>query len=203
MTGKLIMTGQDGNPFTVQFASSTGIQTSASSVDISIPSGAIQIWTATPIGPNDPTKASWARVESSGGSLGGVATFQLTASGKLATVAGVLSSDTVLAATIPVDDDIGANRYTGYAVANPGVDPITINIQTYNSDGTPAAALTSFSLAPGSQTAAFFFQDKNASQQFRGSAVLIEQSGKKFSVVALVQNQGLFTAIPVIPQKAF
>jgi hypothetical protein len=32
--------------------------------------------------------------------------------------------------------------------------------------------------------------------------VLIEQAGQQFSVVALVQNQGLFTAIPVIPAKA-
>jgi hypothetical protein len=32
--------------------------------------------------------------------------------------------------------------------------------------------------------------------------VLIGQAGKKFVVVALVQNEGLYTAIPVIPSKA-
>jgi hypothetical protein len=32
--------------------------------------------------------------------------------------------------------------------------------------------------------------------------VLIGQGGNTFVVVALVLNQGLFTAIPVIPEKA-
>jgi hypothetical protein len=38
--------------------------------------------------------------------------------------------------------------------------------------------------------------------KFRGSMVLEGQSGKKFSIVALVQSQGLLTAIPVIPEKS-
>ena len=31
---------------------------------------------------------------------------------------------------------------------------------------------------------------------------MIEQSGKPFSIVALVLNHGLFTAVPVIPSRA-
>ncbi len=202
-SGNLILTGQDGNPLTVTLTDSSGAQIAASSIGVNIPSGAIQILTASPLHPADPTTAGWARVESSGGTLGGVATFQLTDAGKLATLAGVLATGTVQAATIPMDDDVSANRATGYAVANVGTDPITINIQTYNPDGTTAAALTAVALAPGQQHAAFFWQDPNASSKFKGSAVLTEQTGKSFAVVALVQNQGLYTAIPVIPQKAF
>jgi hypothetical protein len=205
LTGKLILTGQDGTPLTAQFTSSTGVQTPASSVDLSIQSGGIQIWTAAPVSSNDPTtKAGWARVESTGGSLGGVATFQYAPGGSLATIAGVLSSDTVLAATIPVDDDY-PNRTTGYAVANPSTtDTITVNIQTYKPDGTPATTLTPIPLAPGAQIATFIWQDSNVGPnfKFKGSAVLSEQSGKRFSVVALVQNQGLFTAIPVISSSS-
>ncbi len=199
LTGNLILTGQDGNPLTVQFTDSSGNQTSASSAAVNIPSGAVQILTASPLNPSDPTRAGWARVESSGGSLGGVATFQLAPSGSIAAIAGVLSSNTVTAATIPMDDDVSANHTTGYALANVGTATITINIQTYNPDGTPAATLTPVTLGPGGQTAAFFWQDKNASQKFKGSAVLTEQNGKQFVVVALVQDQGLYTAIPVIP----
>jgi len=203
LSGNLILTGQNGSPLTVAVSDSTGAQTAAASVPVNIPSGAIQIVTASPLNSTDPTSAGWARVETSGGALGGVATFQLATDGRLTTLAGVLSTDTVLAATIPMDDDVGVNRTTGYAVANVGVDPITVNIQTYNPDGTPAAALSAVPLAPGEQRAAFFWQDQHASQKFKGSAVLTEQSGRRFAVVALVQNQGLYTAIPVIPAKAF
>ena len=201
--GNLILTGQDGKALTVQLTDSTGAQTAASSAAVNIPSGAIQIITASPLNSGDPTSAGWARVESNGGTLAGVATFQLTTAGKLVTVAGVLSNSPTSAATIPMDDDLSANRATGYAVANVGTDPITVNIQTYNPDGTQAATLTPVTLAPGDQTASFFFQDAHGSQKFKGSAVLSEQSGKQFAVVALVQVQGLYTAIPVIPQKAF
>jgi hypothetical protein len=200
LSGKLILTGQDGTPLTAQETSSSGAATTASSVDLNIPSGGIQIWTAAPVGLSDPTKAGWARVESTGGSLGGVATFQYAPGGSLSTIAGVLSANTVQAATIPIDDQY-PNRTTGYAVANPSTtDAITVNIRTFNSDCTSATTLTPVTLAPGDQTATFIWQDPNVGPNFtfRGSAVLTEQNGKQFSVVALVQNQGLFTAIPVI-----
>ena len=51
------------------------------------------------------------------------------------------------------------------------------------------------------QVAAFLHQILPSRLNFRGSMVLVSQGDKKFSVVALVQNQGLFTAIPVIAQK--
>jgi hypothetical protein len=37
---------------------------------------------------------------------------------------------------------------------------------------------------------------------FQGSIVLIVESGSQFSVVALVLDQGLITAVPVIRSKA-
>jgi hypothetical protein len=120
----------------------------------------------------------------------------------------VLSSDLVPAATIPVDDDVTQNRYTGYAVANPGTSPITIKVMEIPGDGNiaNAATLQSVLLGPGEHTALFFAGDSKAGQVFRGSAVLIGQNGATFCVVALVQVQGktglLYTAIPVLPSKA-
>jgi hypothetical protein len=202
LTGSLILTGQDGSPFTVNLTSGN-TQTASSSIALSLNAGGTQFVTAAPLSANDPTKAGWARVESTGGTIGGVGTFQKSGAGGLETVAGVLSASSVTVATIPVDDNVPANRYTGYAIANPSATAtITVKVQTVNADGTLGATLSPVSLGPGKQTAAFLFQDHAASQIFKGSVVLIEETGKSFVVVALVQNQGLFTAIPVIPAKA-
>jgi hypothetical protein len=38
-----------------------------------------------------------------------------------------------------------------------------------------------------------------AAQKLKGSAVLIGQNGAVFAAVALVQNRGMYTAVPVIP----
>ncbi len=202
LTGSLILTGQNGAPLTANLSSGT-TQTASHNIPLTIPVGGTQFVTASPLSPSDPTAAGWARVESSGGTLGGVSTFQVTSGGKLSTVAGVLSSTEVTAATIPVDDNVPANRYTGYAVANPSAtDTITVKVQLVKADGTIQATLSPKTLAPGEQTATFIFQDAAAPHVFQGSVVLIGEGGKSFLVVALVQNQGLFTAIPVIPSKA-
>jgi hypothetical protein len=180
----------------------------------SIPPGGTTFLSAESTNPSDSVAVGWGRVDSTGGTLGGVATFAFTSAGQLQTIAGVLSSDLVSAATIPVDDDVGRQRITGYAVANPGSSPITIKVLEVPADGNSATAVTlnSITLDPGKHTASFFFQDPNAvdypgmSPTFRGSAVLIGQAGATFCVVALVQVQGatglLYTVIPVFPSKA-
>ncbi len=204
LTGTLILTGQDGAPLSASLVSGNTLA-SGPTIDVNIQPGGTQFVTASPLGQSVPT-AGWARVESVGGTLGGVATFQLVSGDTLLTIAGVLASDLVTAATIPLDDDVPppANRYTGYAVANPSsTDTVTIKVQTVRGDdGQPAAVLAPVVLGPGKQIASFVFQDPAASRQFKGSVVLIGEGGKSFAVVALVQNQGLYTAIPVIPSKA-
>jgi alpha-D-ribose 1-methylphosphonate 5-triphosphate synthase subunit PhnI len=102
-----------------------------------------------------------------------------------------------------LNDDDAAAVYTGYAVANPSTtDTVAIKVVTVREDGTVAATLAPVTLTPGQQVAQFFFQDPAASKTFKGTAVLIGQGGRKFSVVALVQNQGLYTAIPVTAGRA-
>lgn len=202
LTGRLMLIGQDGNPLR---ANMTDGQTSItdSNFPVTIQSGGAEFITVMSVNATDLTKAGWASLSSTGGVLGGVATFQMTASdGTLQTIAGVLSSPPVAIATIPVDDDFSANRFTGYGVANPGSSSITVKIKEISADGTTATALTDIVLAPGAQKAAFIFQDPKANQGFRGSAVLSSQNGATFAVVALVENQNLLTVIPVIPGKA-
>jgi hypothetical protein len=203
LTGNLILTAQDGTPLSAAFSGPSNFQATASSVPLTIPIGGTQFWVASGVGANAPTLSGWARVESTGGTLGGVATFQYAPSGTLTAIAGVLAADAVQYATIPVDDNHPQGRDTGYAMANPSTtDTLNIKVQTVNADGNQGATLGTITLGPGAQKARFLFEDASPAWQFQGSVVLIEQNGKKFSVVALVQNQGLYTAIPVIPAKA-
>jgi hypothetical protein len=212
LSGNLILTGSDGAPLSVNIGSpSVGAQSGGfgdptavlgSTVPISVPAGGIQILTATPASASDPTKSGWARVESSGGQIGGVGTFQLAdAGGRLSTIAGVLSAGTVTTATIPADNDNGQSRQVGYALANTGTSPILIKMVVVDAGGNISKNF-SISLPAGGQMARFLWQDDAAYLTFRGSIVFIGQNSAVFSVVALVQNGSLFTAIPVIPAKA-
>jgi len=200
LNGNLILTGKDGTPLNAAFTGPSNFSATASSVPLTIPIGGTQFWVASGTGP---VLVGWARVESSGGTLGGVATFQYAPNGALTAVAGVLSADSVQFATIPVDDNHSEARDTGYAVANPSTtDSLSIKLVPVSATGVQGAALATISLSPGAQKARFLWEDGGSSWQFQGSVVMIEQSGKKFAVVALVQNQSLLTAIPVIPAKA-
>ncbi len=50
-----------------------------------------------------------------------------------------------------------------------------------------------------SQKSYFFIQDTKVAQKLKGSAVLIGQNGAVFTAVALMQNHGIYAAIPVVP----
>jgi hypothetical protein len=208
-TGNLILTGDSGAPLAVNFSSPDLPGVLSASFPISIPSGGAGPITAGPVSPADPVKTGWARVESAGGSLGGVATFQFAANGILQTVVGVLSAIAVSEATIPVDDDLtlgGQSRRTGFAIANPGSTDINIKIVLVNPNGSVSQSITPGALNPlhSGQHVSRFLDEVlgNPSLKFRGSIALIEPTGKSFSVVALVLNSGQLTAIPVISGKA-
>lgn len=214
LTGRLILTGSNGVPLDATLSSPSGPgegapREHATSVDILIPPAGIQIIEAAALSESEPTKTGWARVESEGGALSGVATFQQEEGGELKTIAGVLASPPVTVVTIPVNDDGSRERFTGFAVANPGSSDLSVKIVVVDPDGTPLRTLNPPELnplGPGKQAARFLFQllqdAGSPNLQFKGSMVMIAQGGALFSVVALIQDSGLFTAIPVIPTKA-
>jgi hypothetical protein len=108
-------------------------------------------------------------------------------------------------ATLPVDNDDAENRFTGFAVANHNTDDIGVRIVTLDERGAVSDVITPPDLnplPPGHQAAKFLHEYLPGRLKFRGSAVLIARGGKKFSVVALLSNQGLLTAIPVVAEKA-
>ncbi len=206
-TGNLILTSDSGAPLSGSISSNGGSSVVASSVPISVPSGGSQSVTVTAINPNDPFSAGWARVESSGGNLGGVANFQFVSGGVLTYDVGVLSAATTNAATVPINDNIAQGQVTGYAVANTGSTPITVKIVLVNPDGSISQTLNPAPLtqmAPGTHVARFVYQDaaNSSTFAFNGTMVLIETSGQPFSVVALASDKGIFAALPVVAGKA-
>ncbi len=210
LSGRLVLTDREGNPMEVALNSPPADPGSippgapAASMDILIRRGGAQFISANPPDASSGTRTGWARVESTGGKLGGAATFQLVEAGELKTIAGVLAADAVEVATIPVNNDDGQNRYTGYAIANPSAASVNIKIVVLDESGAPVETLVLPSLnplGPGKQIARFLHED-SPRLKFKGSMVLIADAGKQISVVALVLEQGLLTAIPVIPAKA-
>ncbi len=199
VAGRLILTDPKGEPLNVVLSAPTG-GIAGASTSILIPPGGAQFVTASSRNAGDPVATGWARIESSGGMPAGVANFQLVnGTGFLQTTVGVLSAPMLAGVTIPVDDDVNQSRFTGYAVANSSDKAITIKVLEVSSDGTTVTALSPITLGPWSQSARFFYEDPKAARKFAGTAVLIGQDGATFAIVALVQNQGLFSSIPVIP----
>ena len=219
LNGNLILTKSDGTPMDATLSSKSAASTAAvgsgpvlaAATSITIPAGGARFIEAAPLNASDPTAAGWARVESTGGALNGVATFQVTSGSLLTSVAGVLSADGTDVATIPVDDDAAQGRFTGYAVANHEDNDVNIRIIVVDANGVPVGQPIRPSqlnpLRPKNHIARFLFQDLNdPNLKFQGSMVLIADGGRKFAVVALVQNSGaagnLYAAIPVIRSKA-
>jgi len=204
-SGTLILTDRSGPPLNVTFTDSLGGSITGSAYPVSIPAAGSLIVTASLPGAAD-IKSGAARVESSGGTLTGVATFQWVDGPKLKTIAGVLSSQQVEAAVIPINNDGANDRYTGFAVANIGTSDVHIQVTVLREDGLVVGKEQPDELNPlaaGRQVARFLheYKDKADWTTFRGSIQLTAEAGEKFAAVALVQNKGLFTSVPVSSQK--
>ncbi len=202
-SGTLYLTDRDGQALPVTFTDSQGGSLSSSTYPISLSAGGSMIVTAARAGAAD-IKSGSARVESTGGTLTGVATFQWIDGTKLKSIAGVLSALPVNSAVIPVDNDGGSDRYTGFAVANSGSSDVHLTIAVLREDGLVVDQEQPAELNPlaaGKQVARFLHEYKADWTIFRGSIQITAQAGENFAVVALVQNKGQFTAVPVAGQK--
>jgi hypothetical protein len=201
VAGDIALAQGDGSPMIVTFGS-----VQASSTPVSIPPGGAQQIIAGPLNATEPTRAGWGRVESSGGTPGGVGTFQFAQGGVLQTIVGVLSSPPLNAATIPINDNVPQGRSTGYAFANPGAVDVNIKIVLVDSSGTVTQTVLLPTLNPlkaGGYYSAFLNGDLNSPNfQFDGSIVAIADGTNTFSVTALVLDGSQLTAIPVIAGKA-
>jgi hypothetical protein len=199
LSGNLNLADYQGNPLTVN-SSSMGI---GSSFPISVPSGGAVFLTVNSLSPNDPQKSGWVKVETWGGTLNGVATFfQSVSQGAIQNAAGVLSSQPTQFATIPVDENASSSRSTAYAIANPTDQILAIRLGLLDSNGILVDDTVSIMLNPGQKIARYLNQDFLNRPTFQGSLVFRAQEGGTFVAVALIQNQQLYTAVPVVPNKS-
>jgi beta-glucanase (GH16 family) len=199
VSGSLTLTDQTGNPLPVNWSTTT----TAASVPVTVPAGGTAILTASGA-PGSDVKSGWARVQGASNGLVGVASFQFVNSGALKTIAGVLSSAPLESAGLPVDNDSEAERFSGFAVANPGSSEVRVSLTTFRPDGSIADVLSPPELnplSPNSQVARFLHEYLPSRATFRGSLILAAEGGAKVSVVALSQNHGLYTAVPVMARK--
>jgi len=118
------------------------------SLPVSIAPGATLFLKADALNSSDATKVGWAHLESYGGSLGGVATYEFTEGGALKTTVGVPACQPVGAATIPVNNDATRDRRTAFAVANYGGEDINIRIVVVDKNGTVTDTITPEELNP-------------------------------------------------------
>jgi len=213
-SGNLFLTSQAGAPFAVIMSDALlevgalaggRINAPASSVAVSLPPGATKTIVATPVDPQAISQTGWARLETAGGKMNGVATFLYEENRVLKSAAAVLASQPAETATIAVDIDDRARRFTGLALANIGIENINIRLITVNEDGTVADIVAPAELnplGPQRQIARFIHEYLPHRLKFRGSLVLAAEPGKRFVVTALIENQGRLTTVPVVAAKA-
>ncbi len=197
--GSLSFTDASGHPLTV---SSDGVL--ESSLPVAIVAGGASSFTVAPADASSPTKSGWARLQTSGGALTGVATFRLTERAVLKTLAGVFATSAVSSAVIPVDNDDTRDRFTAFAVANPSDADINLQLVILRTDGTQLDRLRPGPLNPlpaRCHVAVFLHELSGSVLKFRGTARITADSGQWFVIVALQQAGGLFTAIPVISAR--
>jgi hypothetical protein len=211
-TGTLILTDNLGSPFVVSLnetpvslqPSEEPVNIDGSSFGISVPAGGARVFLATSLTPLQ-LRSGWARFESTSAGVVGLSTFLLSEGLTLRSVAGVFATQPVEFATIGVDNSLSQGRFTGFSIANPTNESINIRIVVLNAEGSPTDTIISppelNPLGPQRQVSKFLHEYLPARATFRGSMVLLAQSGRRFVATALIQFQGLLTATPVTPDK--
>ncbi|HWT82673.1 MAG TPA: hypothetical protein VN648_28160, partial [Candidatus Methylomirabilis sp.] len=146
--GILTLTGQDGQPLDVTLSDASSPPVAmlsrqagppkqnlvTNTYPISLAPGATTVVTASRTGASD-ARSGWAYLNATGGSLSGVAAFQLAHGALPSTIAGVLSSHLTDSAVMPVDSSGSAGRYAGFAIANPGTTDVHITVSAIRTDG--------------------------------------------------------------------
>jgi hypothetical protein len=205
-SASLILTNQQGNPLTVNgtLTDSSGTTQPALpgySFPLTVPAGGTIFLSATGMTTSSPVTVGWGQLSSTGGSLSAVATYEYTVGSMLQTMVGVLQSQALQYATLPVDNNTSQSKQTLYAIANPSSQTAAIKLALVGQDGTVVDDTVTVTLLPGQQIARYLWQDV-ARPNFIGSLVVRGQNGATFIAVALVEKQGVMAVIPLISGKA-
>ena len=202
----LTLTDQQGNPLTVSgimdVSGTTPPALSSSSFALPVVIGGTVFLTASAVTTSSPLKVGWAQIDSTGGTLAAVATYEYAIGSATQSMTGVLQSQALQYMTIPVDNDSSQNKQTAYAIANPSGQTIAIKLALVGQDGIVVDDSVTITLTPGQQISRYLWQDLPARTNFKGSLVLRGQNGATFAALALIDKQGIYTVIPLISGKA-
>jgi sugar lactone lactonase YvrE len=204
-SGTLILTDPQGNPLSVKgtLTDATGITHSASSgsaFPLTVPAGKTISLSVSGWSTGGPVQVGWGQLNSTSGSLTGVATYEYLVGSTLQKTAGALQSPLLQYATIAVDNDSSQGKQTAYVIANPSDEAISVQLAFVEQNGALSNA-TTLTLGPKQQIAEYVSRDL-APTNFKGTLVIQGQAGESFVAVAVLDTQGLLTAIPVISGKA-
>jgi hypothetical protein len=201
-SGVLRLTDPQGNPLLVKgtIRDSVGITQvamSGAAFPFTVPARGQVFLLVTGLTAEDPVKVGWGQLESTEGSLRGAATLEYGVGSTVQTVTGILQSSLLKYATTAVDNDGSQGRWISYAIANPSNQTIDIELALTGQDGTAIGDTVTFTLGANQQVSKYLSQDF-ARTVFKGSlAIRGQQEGASFIAVAIVDNQGLLTAIPL------
>jgi hypothetical protein len=206
-TGVLSLTDQQGIPLMVNGTLTDSFGTTqpayaGSSFAFNVPSGGTIFLLTIPVNPNDPTKVGWAEVDSTGGSLSAIATYEYAPGAVTQTMVGVLQLQLLQFATIPVDNNTSQGKQLAYAICNPSRQTISINLALVGQNGTVVDDTVTVTLGPGQQIARYLWQDLQVRSNFKGSLVLRGQYYATFAALGLLDKQEIYTVIPLIAGKA-
>ena len=200
-SGNLILMDPQGKPLSVNgtltYSSGTTLQVDGDSFALTVPSGGTIFLSITGLA----IQTGWATLESTGGFLTGVATYEYVVDSTIQSMVGILHAQPMQYATIPVDIDGSQDKQLAYAIANPGSQTIVIKVALVGQDGTLIEDSETVTLGPGEQMAQYLRQEL-VRTSFKGSLVLRGQAGATFVALGLLDKQGIFTVIPVISGKA-
>jgi len=205
VTGTLTLTDPQGSPLTVVAsltdATGTTQRLAGSFFNFTVPTGGTIFVLTSGWSGGSPTTVGWAQLQSKGGSLAAVATYEYATGGKTVTAVGVLQAEPLQSATIPVDNDDSQGKQVVYAIANPSDQLVSIKLALVGQDGTVVSDTVAITLGPHQQVARYLWQDL-AVTRFKGSLVLRGPGGQSFFVTPLLEKQGTYTLIPLISGKA-
>ena len=205
-SGNLSLKDQQGSPMSVSAAliDSSGVARPASSGStfaLTIPPGGTIFLSAAGLSADAPVKSGWGQLESTSGSFSAVATYEYVVGTTTESMVSVIPSQPLQYATIVVDNDSRQGKQVAYAIANPSGQEIVVKLALIAQGGTVVDDTVSVPLGPGHQIARYVWQDL-ARRDFKGSLVLRGQNGATFVAVALADEQGFLTVVPVISGKA-
>jgi len=188
----------NGRPLSVDMADNYGnsCQNCSALEGITIPSLGSDNIVITTTSPN--TLVGWAEATGSIEYFSGVVDYMYVPQTTLQTMVGVLIGPTEDVFLIPVHDNVPDGVMTGYAIANVTDSIITVNIAEVDQNGEVVATLTPITLGPYGHVSQFLYQDPAAFQVFQGTAAFMGVNNATFSIVGLLADQGIYSALPAI-----